>query len=81
VAVGVRIETSVRFAEIAVGGVCAFFCKNRKNQQFLHGSWVLSASAPEEIRTPDPRIRSASWTELKFITNQKLGLQALDLSR
>ena len=22
---------------------------------FLHGSWVLSAGAPEEIRTPDPR--------------------------
>jgi hypothetical protein len=29
-----------------------------KIANFLHGSWVLSAGAPEEIRTPDPQIRS-----------------------
>jgi hypothetical protein len=29
-----------------------------KWQYFLHGRWVLSAGAPEEIRTPDPQIRS-----------------------
>src|ERR1039458_8762817 len=29
-----------------------------KWQYFLHGRWVLSAGAPEEIRTPDPQIPS-----------------------
>src|SRR5450759_2636791 len=33
-------------------------CKFRKMAVFLHGRWVLSAGAPEEIRTPDPQIRS-----------------------
>ena len=33
-------------------------CKFRKIAVFLHGRWVLSAGAPEEIRTPDPQIRS-----------------------
>ena len=28
-----------------------------KWQYFLHGMWVLSAGAPEEIRAPDPQIR------------------------
>ena len=36
----------------------AFLAKTVKIGNFLHGSWVLSAGAPEEIRTPDPQIRS-----------------------
>ena len=36
----------------------AFLAKTVKISNFLHGSWVLSAGVPEEIRTPDPQIRS-----------------------
>jgi hypothetical protein len=35
-----------------------FLAKTVKICNFLHGSWVLSDGAPEEIRTPDPQIRS-----------------------
>jgi hypothetical protein len=35
-----------------------FLAKTVKIGNFLHGSRVLSAGAPEEIRTPDPQIRS-----------------------
>jgi hypothetical protein len=35
-----------------------FLANSVKWQYFLHGRWVLSAGAPEEIRTPDPQIRS-----------------------
>jgi hypothetical protein len=35
-----------------------FVAKTVKISNFLHGSRVLSAGAPEEIRTPDPQIRS-----------------------
>jgi hypothetical protein len=35
-----------------------FLAKTVKIEDFLHGSRVLSDGAPEEIRTPDPQIRS-----------------------
>ena len=35
-----------------------FLAKAVKKGSFLHGSRVLSTGAPEEIRTPDPQIRS-----------------------
>ena len=35
-----------------------FLAKTVKISNFLHGSRVLSDGAPEEIRTPDPQIRS-----------------------
>ena len=35
-----------------------FLAKTVKIGNFLHGSRVLSDGAPEEIRTPDPQIRS-----------------------
>ena len=35
-----------------------FLAKTVKMGSFLHGSRVLSDGAPEEIRTPDPQIRS-----------------------
>jgi hypothetical protein len=50
-------ETSVLFAEIAIGDAGGFLAKTVKTDNFLHGSGVLSAGAPEEIRTPDPQIR------------------------
>jgi hypothetical protein len=45
-----RIKRKIRASSVLVNSV--------KWRYFLHGSWVLSAGAPGEIRTPDPQIRS-----------------------
>ena len=55
---GARFKTVMRFVGHLNRGHTVLPCKNRKNRNFLHGSRVLSAGAPEEIRTPDPQIRS-----------------------
>ena len=38
-------------------GASSFLANSVNWQYFLHGRWVLSAGAPEEIRAPDPQIR------------------------
>src|SRR5215510_6493409 len=41
-----------------INGVTYLLAKPVKSGDVLHGELLLSAGAPEEIRTPDPQIRS-----------------------
>src|ERR1035441_10111254 len=50
-----------------------FLANSVKWQYFLHGRWVLSAGAPEEIRTPDPQIRSlVGTTEIIEVRSKRI---------
>ena len=55
----------VRYAKCC-SGADRFLAKTVKISNFLHGSRVLSAGAPEEIRTPDPQIRSLVLNRFKL---------------